>query len=44
MQGQPVEDAGGMAAVVATWDTLKSEALSRSASLELMEEVGKTWT
>jgi transcriptional regulator with XRE-family HTH domain len=42
--GHAVEDTEGMAAVVATWDTLKSEALSRSASLELMEEVGRTWT
>ena len=26
------------------WDTLKSEALSRSDSLTLLEEVAKSWT
>ncbi len=27
-----------------TWDTLKSEALPRAASLSLIEEVAETWT
>lgn len=44
MRGQPVEDAEGMAAMTAAWDTLKAEALSRSASATLMKEVGQTWT
>jgi transcriptional regulator with XRE-family HTH domain len=44
LHGQPVEDDNGMAALAAIWDTLKSEALPRSASLELMQEVGKKWT
>jgi hypothetical protein len=38
------EDTDDIAAVTVMWDTLKSEALSRSASLELVEEVAKTWT
>lgn len=42
--GQLVDDPGGVTAVVTTFDTLKSEALPRSASLALMEEVAKTWT
>jgi transcriptional regulator with XRE-family HTH domain len=44
LHGQPVEDDNGMAAIAVIWDTLKSEALPRSASLELMQEVGKKWT
>jgi hypothetical protein len=39
-----VEDAAGLAAMTAIWDTLKSEALPRSASLGLMQEVGQKWT
>jgi hypothetical protein len=44
VRGQPVEDAEGMAAMTAAWDTLKAEALSRSASAMLMKEVGQSWT
>ena len=44
LYGQPVEDAAGLAAMTAIWDTLKSEALPRSASLGLMQEVGQKWT
>jgi transcriptional regulator with XRE-family HTH domain len=42
--GQFVEDAAGIAAVAAAWDTIKSEALPRRASLELVEEVAEQWT
>lgn len=42
--GQLVDVPSGISSLMAMWDTLKSEALSRSASLELMEEVAKTWT
>jgi len=42
--GQFLEDAAGIAAVTAAWDTIKSEALPRGASLELVEEVAKIWT
>jgi len=44
VRGQAVDDADGLAALTVTWDTLKSEALSRPASLKLIEEVGSTWT
>jgi transcriptional regulator with XRE-family HTH domain len=44
VRGQAVEDADDMAAATVTWDTLKSAALPRPASLELMQEVGKRWT
>jgi transcriptional regulator with XRE-family HTH domain len=44
VRGQPVEDAEGMVAMTAAWDTLKAEALSRSASAMLMKEVGQSWT
>lgn len=43
-RGQIVEDADDIAAVTMMWATLNSEALPRSASLELVEEVAKTWT
>jgi transcriptional regulator with XRE-family HTH domain len=43
-RGQIVEDAGDIAAVTVMWDTLNSEALPRSASLEFVEEAAKTWT
>lgn len=42
--GQFVDGAAGIAAVVTAWDTIKSEALPRRASLELVEEVAETWT
>jgi transcriptional regulator with XRE-family HTH domain len=44
VSGQIVESPEGIAALAMLWDTLKSEALSRAASLELIEEVAKTWT
>jgi DNA-binding XRE family transcriptional regulator len=44
VRGQIVEGRDDIDAVRVTWDTLMSEALSRSASLDLVEEVGKTWT
>lgn len=43
-RGQIIEDAGDIEAITVMWDTLKSEALPRSASLELVEEVAQTWT
>jgi Domain of unknown function (DUF5753) len=42
--GQLVEDVNGIAFLMAMWDTLKSEALPRSASRALMEDAAKTWT
>ena len=42
--GQIVESPEGIAALAILWDTLKSDALSRAATLELIEEVAKTWT
>jgi transcriptional regulator with XRE-family HTH domain len=44
VSGQIVDSAEGLAALAILWDTLKAEALSRAASLELIEEVAKTWT
>ena len=44
VQGQVVDDAGDVKSLMVMWDTLKSEALARAASLELIEEVAKTWT
>lgn len=41
--GQIVEDTNQVEALAVTWDTLRLEALPRSASLELMEEVARTW-
>ncbi len=43
-RGQIVEDAEDRAAVALIWDTLKSEALPRAASRQLLEEVATTWT
>jgi transcriptional regulator with XRE-family HTH domain len=43
-RGQVIEDADDIGALMVLWDTLRSEALSRVASLELIEEVAKTWT
>ena len=42
--GQLVDDVSGIASLMAMWDTLKSEALPRSASVALMEDAAKTWT
>jgi transcriptional regulator with XRE-family HTH domain len=44
VRGQIIEDADDIAVLMSTWDRLRAETLSRSASLELMEEVTKSWT
>jgi hypothetical protein len=44
LRGQTIEAASDVAALMAIWDRLRTEVLPRSASLELMEEVAKTWT
>ncbi|HLI39442.1 MAG TPA: helix-turn-helix transcriptional regulator [Streptosporangiaceae bacterium] len=44
LRGQIVEDADDIGSLMIMWDTLKSEALPRKASLDLMEEVLTTWT
>jgi transcriptional regulator with XRE-family HTH domain len=44
VRGQIVEDVDDIAALMSLWDTLKSEALPRSASAALMEKVAQTWT
>jgi transcriptional regulator with XRE-family HTH domain len=44
VSGQIVESPEGIASLIILWDTLKSDALSRAASLELIEEAAKTWT
>jgi transcriptional regulator with XRE-family HTH domain len=43
LRGQPVEDLKDVAALALTWDTLRSEALPRAASLALLEEAAKSW-
>jgi transcriptional regulator with XRE-family HTH domain len=43
-RGQIVEASEDIAAVTLMWDTLKSEALPRAASKDLVEEAAKTWT
>jgi transcriptional regulator with XRE-family HTH domain len=43
VRGQVIEDADDIAALMVVWDTLRAEALPRAASLEVMQEVGKTW-
>jgi transcriptional regulator with XRE-family HTH domain len=43
LAGQIVEDANQVEALATTWDTLRLEALPRSASLDLVEEVARTW-
>ena len=44
LRGQIVEDADDIGALMSLWDTLKSEALPRSASVALMEEAARQWT
>lgn len=44
VSGQIVERAEDVAVVQLTWDTLRAEALSRTVSLELIEEVAKSWS
>ena len=43
-QGQVVTGRDEVTDLTTCWDTLKSEALSRSDSLTLLEEVAKSWT
>jgi transcriptional regulator with XRE-family HTH domain len=42
VRGQIAEDSETISALMELWDTLKAEALPRSASLELMKEVAQT--
>jgi transcriptional regulator with XRE-family HTH domain len=42
--GWPITAPEDMEALEIVWDTLRDEALSRSASLALLEEVAKSWT
>jgi hypothetical protein len=44
VRGQIVDDAGDVASLMILWDTIKAEALPRAASLQLIEEVAKSWT
>ena len=43
-RGQIIEDSDDIAVVTVMWETLKAEALSRSASQQLIKEVAKSWT
>lgn len=42
--GQFVDGGDGIGNVIAAWDTIKSEALPRGASLDLVKEVAGQWT
>jgi hypothetical protein len=42
--GLVIERPEDVAAIALTYDTLKTEALPRATSLELLREVAKTWT
>jgi transcriptional regulator with XRE-family HTH domain len=44
VSGQVIEDADDIAVLMGSWDRVRAEALPRGASLDLMEEVAKTWT
>ena len=44
VQGQVVDGADDIASLMVLWDTIKSVALPAGASLELIEEVAKSWT
>lgn len=44
VRGQVIEDTDDIAVLMAIWDRVRAEALPRAASLDLMEEVAKTWT
>ena len=44
VQGQIVDSADDVASLMVLWDTVKSVALPAAASLELIEEVAKSWT
>jgi transcriptional regulator with XRE-family HTH domain len=42
--GHAIKDATDLDSLEIVWDTLRDEALPRAASLELLEEVAKSWT
>jgi DNA-binding XRE family transcriptional regulator len=42
--GQIIEDSDDIAVLMSTWDRLRAETLPRSGSLDLIEEVAKSWT
>lgn len=42
--GQVIEDHDDIAILLAAWDRLRAEALPRTASLDLIEEVASIWT
>jgi transcriptional regulator with XRE-family HTH domain len=42
--GYSIRDADDMGSLTFVWDTLRDEALPRSASLALLEEAAKSWT
>jgi transcriptional regulator with XRE-family HTH domain len=44
LQGQVIEDQKAVAALIATWDKLRSEALPRAASLAVLEESATAWS
>ena len=44
LAGQILESADDIDSLMLTWDTLRSEALPRNASLALIEKVQETWT
>ena len=44
MWGQPVEEHKDVTALSLIWDTVRGDALSRAASLVLLEEAAKSWT
>lgn len=44
MWGQPVEEKKDVTALTLIWDTVRGDALSRAASLALLEEAAKSWT
>jgi transcriptional regulator with XRE-family HTH domain len=44
VQGQIIDSPDDIASLMVMWDTLQAVALPRAASLELIEEVGKSWT
>jgi hypothetical protein len=42
--GQPIREAEDLESLNLVWDTLRDEALPRSASLALLEEAAKSWS
>jgi hypothetical protein len=44
MSGEVIESPDGVAAVKRTWESLRGDALSKKASLELIEKAAKRWT